>query len=327
MKRKYFILVIYFAAIAVSTNAQVIKFAMEEYNFGTINSGDTVICDFNFINSGDQALIISDVHGSCKCLVPSWVSTPINPNERGVITITFNSTGKMGMQDKTTVITSNDKNRIKVLHLKGNVSYNTQDKNSAAKTIKLTTGLPAISNTINTQTRQDSLKSFWGMPFGSSKDFVIRTMKEKGIVLKEVVAGNKVTLNTVADITFSNKTVFVLYLNFINNKFYEALLLYPTETPNIKDDFKKLVRNINEKYFDAEEYENYKYPYKKGDEHEESAISLGYGELNAFWIFKNDNAISLETLKVERNNYLKLTYQDSKLLKEAKAEGIKTSDY
>lgn len=38
-----------------------------------------------------------------------------------MIHVEFNSTGKMGMQDKTVTITSNAKGGAKVLHLKGNV--------------------------------------------------------------------------------------------------------------------------------------------------------------------------------------------------------------
>jgi hypothetical protein len=42
-----------------------------------------------------------------------------------MIKITFNSAGKMGMQDKTVTITSNAKNSPKVLHLKGTVEQTT----------------------------------------------------------------------------------------------------------------------------------------------------------------------------------------------------------
>jgi hypothetical protein len=40
---------------------------------------------------------------------------------KGTIKVTFNSAGKMGLQDKTVTITSNAKNSPRVLHLKGTV--------------------------------------------------------------------------------------------------------------------------------------------------------------------------------------------------------------
>lgn len=97
------------------------KFEVEEYNFGTIKQGDKVTYDFNFQNVGKEPLLISEAHGSCGCTVPQWPKEPIAKNAKGMIHVEFNSTGKMGMQDKTVTITSNAKVGSKVLHLKGNV--------------------------------------------------------------------------------------------------------------------------------------------------------------------------------------------------------------
>ena len=97
------------------------KFEVEEYNFGTIKQGDKVSYDFNFQNVGKEPLVISEAHGSCGCTVPSWPKEPVAKSAKGVIHVDFNSTGKMGMQDKTVTITSNAKVGSKVLHLKGNV--------------------------------------------------------------------------------------------------------------------------------------------------------------------------------------------------------------
>ena len=97
------------------------KFEVEEYNFGTIKQGDKVSYDFSFQNVGKEPLVISEAHGSCGCTVPSWPKEPVAKSAKGVIHVEFNSTGKMGMQDKTVTITSNAKVGSKVLHLKGNV--------------------------------------------------------------------------------------------------------------------------------------------------------------------------------------------------------------
>jgi len=109
------------AATPENKNAPDFKFDVEEYNFGTIKQGDKVTYDFNFVNSGKEPLIITEAHGSCGCTVPQWPKEPIAKAAKGMIHVEFNSTGKMGMQDKTVTISSNAKSGQKVLHLKGNV--------------------------------------------------------------------------------------------------------------------------------------------------------------------------------------------------------------
>lgn len=102
-------------------NAADFKFDVEEYNFGSIKQGEKVTYDFSFLNSGKEPLIITNAQGSCGCTVPSYPKEPIAKGARAVIHVEFNSTGKMGMQDKTVTLTSNAKSGNKVLHLKGNV--------------------------------------------------------------------------------------------------------------------------------------------------------------------------------------------------------------
>lgn len=102
-------------------NAPEIKFEFETYDFGTIKQGDRVTYDFVFTNTGKEPLIISQAQGSCGCTVSEWPKEPIAKGAKGKIHVEFNSTGKVGMQDKTVTISSNGKSGQKVLHLKGNV--------------------------------------------------------------------------------------------------------------------------------------------------------------------------------------------------------------
>lgn len=102
-------------------NAPEMTFEVEEHNFGTIKQGESVTREFYFTNTGKEALIISSAQGTCGCTVPLYPKEPIAPKAKNFIKVTFNSAGKMGMQDKTVTITSNAKNSPKVLHLKGTV--------------------------------------------------------------------------------------------------------------------------------------------------------------------------------------------------------------
>jgi hypothetical protein len=102
-------------------DSAIFKFDVEELNFGTITQGDTVHRSFKFINAGKEPLIITEAHGSCGCTQPKFGKDPIKKGEASTIEVTFNSTGKMGVQDKTITISSNAKGGQKVLHLKGTV--------------------------------------------------------------------------------------------------------------------------------------------------------------------------------------------------------------
>jgi len=106
---------------AVNPSAGEFKFNEEEYNFGTIKQGESVTHEFTFVNSGKEPIIITSAQGSCGCTVPVYPKEPIAKGEKAIIKVTFNSAGKMGMQDKTVTIQSNAKTNPKVIHIKGNV--------------------------------------------------------------------------------------------------------------------------------------------------------------------------------------------------------------
>ena len=109
------------SAPAENKNAADMVFDAEEFNYGTIKQGESVTHEFTFINNGKEDLIITNAQGSCGCTVPVWPKEPMKKGVKGTIKVTFNSAGKMGLQDKTVTITSNAKNSPRILHLKGTV--------------------------------------------------------------------------------------------------------------------------------------------------------------------------------------------------------------
>jgi hypothetical protein len=66
-------------------------------------------------------LIIKDAVASCGCTKPEWPNTPIKPGESAAIKVTFNSLGKMGLQDKQITITANTNPAQNLVHLIGEV--------------------------------------------------------------------------------------------------------------------------------------------------------------------------------------------------------------
>jgi hypothetical protein len=107
---------------AVAANAPIIKFEKESFDFGKIKQGDKVSYDFKFINTGKSPLIIKDAVASCGCTIPEWhPKTPVLPGNGGVISVTFNSAGKSGLQDKQITITANTNPAQSMVHLIGEV--------------------------------------------------------------------------------------------------------------------------------------------------------------------------------------------------------------
>jgi hypothetical protein len=98
-----------------------IKFEKEVYDFGTIKQGQKVEYAYTFTSTGNEPLIISQAQGSCGCTVPEWPKHPMKKGEKGTIKVTFDSTGKLGLQDKTITITSNASDAPVVLHIKGTI--------------------------------------------------------------------------------------------------------------------------------------------------------------------------------------------------------------
>ncbi|RZK44202.1 MAG: DUF1573 domain-containing protein [Pedobacter sp.] len=106
---------------APSADAPVVKFEKDIFDFGIITDGESVSHEFKFKNVGKSPLIISDASATCGCTVPEYPTKPIKPGESGIIKIVFNSTGKVGLQDKVVSIISNANPSLATVHVVGEV--------------------------------------------------------------------------------------------------------------------------------------------------------------------------------------------------------------
>lgn len=97
------------------------KFDKTEHDFGTIDEGDKVETIFTFTNDGNEDLIITNAKGSCGCTVPDYPKTPVKPGEKATMKVSFSSTGKKGMQNKTVTINANTKSGTELLTIKANI--------------------------------------------------------------------------------------------------------------------------------------------------------------------------------------------------------------
>lgn len=100
----------------------VLSFANKTFDYGMIAQGDIVNHTFEFTNKGNSDLIIKDAKASCGCTTPSYPFIPIKPGETGQISVTFNSTGKMGTHRPNITVTSNAYPRVQTIYLNGFVT-------------------------------------------------------------------------------------------------------------------------------------------------------------------------------------------------------------
>ncbi len=107
----------------IKTNGALPKmeFKTPEHDFGMIKPGDKVSHVFEFTNTGDAPLIISNASATCGCTVPEYPREPVAPGQGGKIKVTFDSQGKFGQQSKNVTITANTQPNINTLTIKGNI--------------------------------------------------------------------------------------------------------------------------------------------------------------------------------------------------------------
>ncbi len=78
------------------------------HDFGDIFQGDKVEHTFKFTNTGSEPLIITNVQVTCGCTTPKgWPRDPVNGGGKGEIIVQFDSTNKIGRQNKVVTVVSN----------------------------------------------------------------------------------------------------------------------------------------------------------------------------------------------------------------------------
>ncbi len=102
--------------------APAVKVDDTEFKFGTIKEGVKVEHTYLLTNSGKSDLYIRKVKASCGCTAVQPDKDVIAPGESIHIKTVFNSAGKLGNQNKTvTVITNDPRNSKMILWVKGEV--------------------------------------------------------------------------------------------------------------------------------------------------------------------------------------------------------------
>ena len=111
--KKFSLLLVLFSISLISLaqdkqSGPVISWEKGTHDFGDIHQGDKVDHTYVFTNTGNEPLIITNVQVTCGCTTPKgWPKDPIPPGAKAEISISFNSAGKIGKQNKVITIVSN----------------------------------------------------------------------------------------------------------------------------------------------------------------------------------------------------------------------------
>ena len=92
---------------AASQGGPRIQFAETEHDFGNVEGGAVVGFDFGFTNTGTATLEVTNVRSSCGCTTTGAWSKKVEPGQRGILPIQFNSGNLSGAIHKTVTVTCN----------------------------------------------------------------------------------------------------------------------------------------------------------------------------------------------------------------------------
>ena len=90
----------------LSTKGPEIKFNKLVHDYGTIVESSDGECEFEFKNTGNEPLVLSNVTASCGCTAPTWPREPIMPGKTAVIKVKYD-TKRVGGINRTITVHSN----------------------------------------------------------------------------------------------------------------------------------------------------------------------------------------------------------------------------
>lgn len=108
MKLFVFAIIIAIGTASPSLDGAVFSFVGKTtFMFADVIEGEQLSHSFEFTNTGNEPLIISDYKVACSCTKAAFSKEPILPGQKSEIKITFDTMGKYGFQDRVVKVYSN----------------------------------------------------------------------------------------------------------------------------------------------------------------------------------------------------------------------------
>lgn len=121
---KNFLMLLFVGVLGFAVQAQEktakIEFKQQVIDYGEISKGSDGVRVFEFTNTGDVPLVISNVRSSCGCTIPKKPKDPIAPGATGEIEVKYD-TNRVGPIRKTITVESNANTPTVAVKIKGKV--------------------------------------------------------------------------------------------------------------------------------------------------------------------------------------------------------------
>jgi hypothetical protein len=109
-------------------NAPEITFEETVHDFGTILQNGVAEFEFKFTNTGKEPLKIQSCSASCGCTTPTCpTEKSIMPGEKGTVKVRYGNTHVVAPFNKQVTVTTNAKNSVVRLTIKGEIVQNTEE--------------------------------------------------------------------------------------------------------------------------------------------------------------------------------------------------------
>lgn len=111
-------------AFAQESSGARLEYTKEAEDLGTLYTVEleNIVLDVEFINDGDQPLVISSVRGCCGTRIKDFPKEPVMPGEKAFVTVEFRPAPRPHTISRKVSIMSNDVDGIKVFYIKGKVA-------------------------------------------------------------------------------------------------------------------------------------------------------------------------------------------------------------
>jgi hypothetical protein len=122
MKKAGIIIIMFVSTITFSQVIEELKFTEQNHDYGLIKEVDgPAEYQFEFTNTTQVPITITNVRASCGCTTPGWTREPVLPGESGFIKAVYNPRNRPGPFHKTLTVTTNGKEGTIILRIQGKV--------------------------------------------------------------------------------------------------------------------------------------------------------------------------------------------------------------
>jgi hypothetical protein len=116
---------------------------------------------FNFTNTGNKPLYVTNVRASCGCTATDYTKEPIQPGQKGYVKATYNPKNRPGKFNKSVTVTTNTESPTTLLRIEGQVTPREKGIEDyypkAFNNLNLKTSHLAFNKVFNNSVVQDTL--------------------------------------------------------------------------------------------------------------------------------------------------------------------------